>query len=106
MYLEYQKNNMKTTYVSGKKGEACLDLKQGILKSVASKLPENLHVKRDVMEEILSGEKLKQAYKNVIHNKGSAGIDGMTVDELLPYLQENWKRIKLELLEERKRIND
>ncbi len=101
MDLEYQKNSIKTTYVSGKKGEAYSDLKQGIIKSVASKSPENLRVERDLMEEILSRENLKQAYKNVIRNKGSAGIDGMTVDELLPYLQENWERIKLELLEGR-----
>ncbi len=101
MDLKYQKNSIKATCVSGKKGEAYSDLQQGVIKSVASKSPENLRVERDLMEEIFSRENLKQAYKNVIRNKGSAGIDGMTVDELLPYLQENWERIKLELLEGR-----
>ncbi len=71
--------------ISCKKDEAYSDLKQGIIKSVALKSPENLCVARDLMEEIFSRENLKQAYKNVIRNKGSAGIDGMTVDELLPY---------------------
>ncbi len=32
-------------------------------------------------------------------NKGSHGVDGMGVDELLPYLKENWATIKQQLLE-------
>jgi RNA-directed DNA polymerase len=32
-------------------------------------------------------------------NKGAAGIDGMTVEQLKPYLQERWAKIKEELLE-------
>ncbi|MGJ7045473.1 retron-type reverse transcriptase [Thermoanaerobacterium thermosulfurigenes] len=33
---------------------------------------------------------MKEAYKRVVANKGSHGVDGMEVDELLPYLKENW----------------
>jgi RNA-directed DNA polymerase len=39
----------------------------------------------------------------VIGNKGSAGIDGMSVAELKPYLVGNWRRIREELLEGRYR---
>ncbi|OWZ83150.1 RNA-directed DNA polymerase, partial [Natranaerobius trueperi] len=28
-------------------------------------------------------------YKRVKQNRGAAGVDGMTVDELMPYLKEN-----------------
>ncbi len=35
----------------------------------------------------------------VVANKGSHGVDGMEVDELLPYLKENWPTIKQQLLE-------
>jgi RNA-directed DNA polymerase len=39
-----------------------------------------------------------RAYEQVTGNKGAAGVDGMTVEELKPYLQEHWERIKEELL--------
>lgn len=41
------------------------------------------------MERILTRDNMNQAYKQVVRNKGKYGIDGMTVDELLPYLKEN-----------------
>jgi RNA-directed DNA polymerase len=39
-----------------------------------------------------------RAYEQVMGNKGAAGIDGMTVEQLKPYLQERWAKIKEELL--------
>jgi len=42
-----------------------------------------------LMEKILELDNLNKAYKQVMRNKGSGGIDGMQVDELLPYLREN-----------------
>ncbi len=52
----------------------------------------------DLMERALSRPNLKAALKRVRKNKGSPGIDGMTTEELLPYLWENWTRIRGELL--------
>ena len=43
----------------------------------------------NLLELILRKENLNKAYKKVKSNKGSGGIDGMQVDELLPYLREN-----------------
>jgi RNA-directed DNA polymerase len=42
-----------------------------------------------LLELILSRGNLNRAYKQVKRNKGAGGIDGMQVDELLPYLREN-----------------
>jgi RNA-directed DNA polymerase len=42
------------------------------------------------MEEVCERENLKEALKQVKANKGSAGIDGMTVDELDDYLKQHW----------------
>ena len=42
-----------------------------------------------LLELILAKENLNRAYKQVKRNKGAGGIDGMQVDELLPYLREN-----------------
>ena len=46
-----------------------------------------------LLEQILAGENLNLAYKQVKRNKGAGGIDGMQVDELLPYLRENRKEL-------------
>ena len=43
----------------------------------------------NLLELILRKDNLNQAYKKVKSNKGAGGIDGMQVDELLPYLKEN-----------------
>ena len=43
----------------------------------------------NLLDLILRKENLNKAYKQVKSNKGSGGIDGMQVDELLPYLREN-----------------
>jgi len=42
-----------------------------------------------LMEQILSRDNLNAAYLQVVRNKGAAGIDGMTVEELGDYLSEN-----------------
>ena len=46
-----------------------------------------------LLEQILAGENLNLAYKQVKRNKGAGGIDGMQVDELLPFLRENRKEL-------------
>jgi group II intron reverse transcriptase/maturase len=46
-----------------------------------------------LLEQILTGENLNLAYKQVKRNKGAGGIDGMQVDELLPFLRENRKEL-------------
>jgi len=51
-----------------------------------------------LMERVVSHPNLKAALKRVRKNKGSPGIDGMTTEELLPYLWEHWRRIRGELL--------
>ena len=46
-----------------------------------------------LMEEILSKENLETAMKAVIANKGSAGVDGMSVDELPKFIEEHGEEI-------------
>ena len=48
-----------------------------------------------LLEQILRRDNLNRAYKQVKRNKGAGGIDGMQVDELLPFLKEH----KNELIE-------
>ena len=51
-----------------------------------------------LMEEVVQRGNAKAALKRVRQNKGSPGVDGMTVDELPEYLVENWEAIRKELL--------
>ncbi|MCK4816481.1 group II intron reverse transcriptase/maturase [bacterium] len=46
------------------------------------------------MEQMVERENMISAYKKVVDNKGSAGVDNMTVDQLKPYLQTHWAEIK------------
>ena len=46
-----------------------------------------------LLEVILHKDNLNRAYKRVKANKGAAGIDGMTVEEALPYLREHQKEL-------------
>ena len=41
------------------------------------------------MEAILDRNNLNRAYQRVKRNRGAAGIDGMTVEEALPWLKEH-----------------
>ena len=50
-----------------------------------------------LMEQILSRDNLNAAYLQVVRNKGAAGIDGMTVEELGEYLSENGESIREQL---------
>ena len=52
-----------------------------------------------LMEAVVERKNMAAAWKRVKANKGSAGVDDMTVDELMPYLKREWPRIKEELLE-------
>ena len=47
----------------------------------------------DLLEEILDKDNLNRAYKRVKANKGAPGVDGMTVEEALPYLRENSREL-------------
>lgn len=51
-----------------------------------------------LMEQVVARDNLKQALKRVRQNQGSPGIDGMTVDELTPYLVKHWLTVKQQLL--------
>jgi RNA-directed DNA polymerase len=51
-----------------------------------------------LLEQILERENLLIAFKRVERNGGSAGVDGMTVKELRPYLKGNWKEIRERIL--------
>jgi RNA-directed DNA polymerase len=51
-----------------------------------------------IMEEVCDRGNLKEALRQVRGNKGSAGVDRMTVDQLGDYLKQHWPAIREQLL--------
>ena len=54
-----------------------------------------------LLDRILSRENMLDAYNQVKANKGSAGIDGITMEQIDEYLRQNWQTTK-ELIKQRK----
>lgn len=54
---------------------------------------------KNLMEAVVERENMLHALRRVVSNKGAAGVDAMSVDELKPYLQTHWGCIKEHLLE-------
>lgn len=52
-----------------------------------------------LLEEIVSGENIKKAAQQVISNKGTYGIDWMTVGDVLQYLERNGDQLKQSILD-------
>jgi len=50
-----------------------------------------------MIEQVLNRRNVMQAYRQVVSNKGSAGVDGMPTKELYQYLTNNRERIESEL---------
>ena len=51
-----------------------------------------------LLEQVVERDNMVRAYRRVKQNRGTAGLDGMTVDELHGYLHCNWPKIKEQLL--------
>jgi RNA-directed DNA polymerase len=52
---------------------------------------------KHLMAQVLSKPNMLMAYKRVVSNKGAAGVDGMQVEGLMPYLKTNWENIRAQL---------
>jgi RNA-directed DNA polymerase len=48
--------------------------------------------------QVVRRENLLAAHARVVHNGGAPGVDGMSVDDLMPYCREHWARIREQLL--------
>ncbi len=54
-----------------------------------------------LLDDVVSRENMKLAYKSVIANKGASGIDNISVDEIKEYVNSNWEDIKTKIQERR-----
>jgi len=52
----------------------------------------------DLIEEVLSRQNMLKVLKRVEKNKEAPGIDNLTVENLKPYLRQNWLSLREQLL--------
>ena len=93
-----QKNQLVLAFMEEYRGEAPKGLQEGTESSTGKRGTESPAIAEQLMEEVCERENCKQALKRVKANKGSPGVDGMTVHELPEYLKQHWPAIREQLL--------
>src|SRR5919205_491649 len=93
-----QKNQLVLAFLEEYRGEAPKGLPEGTESSAGKRGTESPAITEQLMEEVCERENCKQALKRVKANKGSAGMDGMTVQQLPEYLKQHWPAIREQLL--------
>ena len=94
-----QKNQVELNLGTGAKGETPSAAAQETEARAAGACLERPAVAGPSMEAVVERENLKKALAQVKRNKGAAGVDGMSVDDLPAYLKEHWPTIRAQLLE-------
>ena len=79
-------------------GEACRTGREEIESPLAAHRTKSPANTNRWMEEVCERDNLKEALRQVKGNKGSAGIDRMTVGQLSDYLKQHWPFIREQLL--------
>ena len=96
---ERPNKQLRLAFAGGGEGEARPPRVEEVETDTAASGTEGpVEAVRGEMEAICDSENLKRAYRQVVGNKGSAGVDGMTVDELRDYLKAHWPEIREQLL--------
>jgi RNA-directed DNA polymerase len=93
-----QKIQLELAFMAEMRGEAPMVVVQGTETLVPSDETESPAPNEALMEEVCEPENLKEAFKRVKSNRGSPGVDGMTVKQLGPFLTQRWTEIRERLL--------
>src|SRR5918911_5393069 len=93
-----QKNQLELAFTDESRSEAPTISGEGTESLAAKRGTESPAIGEQLMEEVCERENCKQALARVKANKGSAGVDGMTVHELPDFLKQHWPAIREQLL--------
>ena len=95
---ERQNIQLKLAFSEESRSEAPRTSSGGTESLKAKRGIESPTVVERLMEEVCGQDNCKRALKHVQSNKGSAGIDGVTVERLPVYLKKHWPTIREQLL--------
>jgi RNA-directed DNA polymerase len=90
-------NQLVLAFTEVSRSEAPRDSVEGT-ESFAAKREAESPAREQLMEEVCGRQNCRQALARVKRNKGSAGVDGMTVEQLPAYLKQHWPAIREQLL--------
>ena len=89
---------MSLAFAEEDRSEAPKGLGEGTESFTAKRGTESPAIGEQLMEEVCERENRRQALARIKANKGSAGMDGMTVQQLPEYLNRHWPTIREQLL--------
>jgi RNA-directed DNA polymerase len=93
-----QNNQLMLAFEQEYRGEAPNSLPEGTEPFTAKRGTESPAIGEQLMEEVCERENCKRALARIKANKGSAGVDRMTVRELPEHLKQQWPVIREQLL--------
>jgi RNA-directed DNA polymerase len=91
-------NQLVLAFAEVSRSEAPRDSGEGTESFAAKRDAESPASSEQLMEEVCGRKNCQQALARVKRNKGSAGVDGMTVEQLPAYLKQHWPAIREQLL--------
>jgi RNA-directed DNA polymerase len=89
-------NQLVLAFAEVSRSEAPRDFAAGT-ESFAAKREAESPASEQLMEEVCGRQNCRQALARVKRNKGSAGVDGMTVEQLPAYLKQHWPATREQL---------
>jgi RNA-directed DNA polymerase len=93
-----QKSQLELAFDGEYRGETPNGSGEGTESLTVKRKAESPAMGEQWMEEVCERENCRQALARVRANKGSAGVDGMTVHELPEFLKQHWPAIREQLL--------
>ncbi len=93
-----QNNQLELAFAEMSRSEAPRGSEEGTESLAGKREAESPASSEQLMEEVCGRKNCQQALARVKRNKGSAGIDGMTVEQLPAYLKQHWPAIREQLL--------
>ena len=98
MSAKRQKNQLVLAFTEEGRSETPRAPREGTEAPTAKCDTERPASHEQLMEEVCERKNCWQAYKRVKANKGSPGIDGMTIGDLSGFLKQHWPTIREQLL--------
>jgi len=93
-----QKNQLELAFTDKSRSEAPRVSVEGTESFMAKREVESPAIGEWLMEEVCERENCKRALARVKANKGSGGVDGMSVQQLPGFLKQHWPAIREQLL--------